>query len=180
MNVAVVGLGSAGARHARHLLALGHQVVGFDPATVATPPGVLRAGTLDEAIEAAAAVVVAGPSSLHADHAVTALAAGRHVLVEKPLATTVPDAERALAAAERSNAVCAVAMNLRFHPGLVELRRLVGENVLGAVHFVRASFGYDLRLWRPGGDYRLGRTSAAASCSTRSTSSTTCCGSSAR
>ena len=156
MKVAVIGLGSAGARHARILLDLGHEVVGFDP--VGSPPheGVELSDTLEAAIGRADAVIVASPNSLHAEQALAALEQRKPVLVEKPLAVTVVDAERVAGAADRTRAVCGVAMNLRFHPGVLELKRLVEEGVLGDVRFVQASFGYDLRRWHPDSDYRLG------------------------
>src|SRR5438309_1097253 len=114
MRVAVLGLGSAGARHARHLLELGHEVLGFDPVT---PPldNVRAAESLDVAIRESQAVIVASPSSLHFEQAVAALAQRRPVLVEKPLAVTVGEAQVVVEAAERAGVLCAVAMNLRFH-----------------------------------------------------------------
>jgi predicted dehydrogenase len=153
MKVAVIGLGSAGRRHATLALELGHEAVGFDPA--ADPPaGVSRAATLDEALAGAGAAVVASPSALHAEHATAALRAGLPTLVEKPLATSADDARAVAEAARRAGRPCGVAMNLRFHPGPVALRRLVEAGELGPVHLARASFGYDLRRWRPGTDYR--------------------------
>ena len=156
MKVAVLGLGSAGARHARILLDLEHEVVAFDPGPVPTPEGVNRKDSLAEAIQCAESVVVTSPNSLHAAQAVAALEQGRHVLVEKPLAVTSADAELIVETAERAGAVCGVAMNLRFHPGILELKRLLDADLLGSVRFVQASFGYDLRLWRPESDYRSG------------------------
>jgi predicted dehydrogenase len=160
MRFAVVGLGSAGARHARQLLERGHAVVGFDPGT--SPSGdIERAGSFEEAIGNAEAVIVASPNSLHAEQAVAALQQGRHVLVEKPLAVTAADAERVLEAAERAARVCGVAMNMRFHPGVLMLKRLLAEGDLGPVAFAQASFGYDLRLWHPESDYRRGYSARA-------------------
>jgi predicted dehydrogenase len=153
MKVAVLGLGSAGARHARNLLDLGHEVIGFDPVS-AMPEGVTGADSAEEAVAASEAVLVTSPNSLHADQAVAALERGRHVLVEKPLAVTVGDAERVVRAASQAGVVCGIAMNLRFHPAILELKRLIDSDSLGAIRFVRASFGYDLRLWHPGSDYR--------------------------
>ena len=160
MRVAVIGLGSAGARHARILLDLGHEVVGFDPAA---PPheDIELSDTLDAAIGRADAVIVASPNSLHAEQALAALEQRKPVLVEKPLAVTVADAERVTAAASRTGAVCGVAMNLRFHPGVLELKRLIDEDALGDVRFAQASFGYDLRRWHPESDYRLGYSARA-------------------
>ena len=161
MRVAVLGLGSAGARHARNLVELGHEVVGFDPAPPPAPEAVARAESLDRAIAAAEAVIVASPSSLHAEQALACLERGRHVLVEKPLAVTVAEAERTAEAAERAGVVCGVAMNLRFHHGILELKRLLDEGALGTARLARASFGYDLRLWHPGSDYRRGYSARA-------------------
>jgi predicted dehydrogenase len=153
VKVAVIGLGSAGTRHARNLLEQGHDVIGFDP--VSDPPaGATRAPSAEEAIEAAEAVVVASPSSLHAAQSCSALERRRPVLIEKPLATTIADAEQVVAAAAGARVVAAVAMNLRFHPGVVELKGLIDTGALGRILFAQASFGYDLRLWRPQDDYR--------------------------
>ncbi len=154
MKLAVLGLGSAGRRHAGNLRALGHEVVGWDPEPAWDLPGVSRANSVEEAIAACAAVVVASPSSAHADQARAALEAGRDVLVEKPLATSAPDAEALAALAERTGRTCAVAMNMRFHPALRRLKELVANGALGKVLLACASFGHDLRLWRPENDYR--------------------------
>jgi predicted dehydrogenase len=153
VKVAVLGLGSAGSRHARNLVELGHEVIGYDP--VSPPPaGSNRAPSAEAAIDSAEAVIVASPSSFHATQAHAALERGRPVLVEKPLATSVEDAERVVAEAERADVVAGVAMNLRFHPAVIELKRLVDARALGRVLLAQASFGYDLRLWRPQDDYR--------------------------
>lgn len=151
MKLTVLGLGSAGRRHARHALELGHEVVGFDPETHETP-GIGRADSVKSAIAAAEAVVVASPSSLHAEQALAAISSGTPTLVEKPLAANLKDAELVAAGAREHGVVCGVAMNLRFHPGILGLRDLLPE--LGEVRLARSSFGYDLRLWRPDIDYR--------------------------
>jgi predicted dehydrogenase len=153
VKVAVLGLGSAGTRHASLLLDLGHEVIGFDP-QVTAPEGVTSAGSVEDALAAAQAVIVATPSSLHADQAVAALERGNPTLVEKPLATTTADAGRVVDSAKRAGVTCGVAMNLRFHPAIIELKRLVDSGKLGAIRFAQASFGYDLRLWHPDVDYR--------------------------
>lgn len=153
MIVAVLGLGSAGRRHARLLRGLGHDVVAFDPEPSAVA-GVGLARSEEEAVEAAEAVVVASPSACHASQALMALGRGRPVLVEKPVAATVADGERVARAALEAGRVCAVAMNLRFHPALLRLRTLIAGPDLGPLRYARASYGHDLRRWRPGTDYR--------------------------
>jgi len=68
-------------------------------------------------------VVVASPDALHRDHVKTALAVGRHVLCEKPLAMTLEEANDLAAAAEASGRRCAVSFPYRQLPPLVGLRR---------------------------------------------------------
>lgn len=151
MKVGILGLGSAGRRHAQNAIGLGHEVVSFDPEAPEVA-GIERAGSLDEAIERSDAVVVASPSSHHAEQAVAALDAGKPTLVEKPLAATAEDAESVAHAARTTGVRSGVAMNLRFHRGILGLRELLPA--LGQLRLARSSFGYDLRLWRPGTDYR--------------------------
>jgi predicted dehydrogenase len=155
VRTAVLGLGSAGARLASMLRETGHDVIGFDPAGVAPPTGVEPAETEEQAIDAAVAVVVASPSSLHEAQALRVLEAGRDVLVEKPLALDLAGAKRVADAGDAAGKVCAVGLNLRFHPGVELLARLVDERRLGKLLFAQASFGYDLRRWRPTADYRM-------------------------
>ncbi|HEY3774182.1 MAG TPA: Gfo/Idh/MocA family oxidoreductase [Solirubrobacteraceae bacterium] len=77
------------------------------------------------------AVVLATPVPTHADLAVRVLEAGKHCFVEKPLATTVADAERAVDAAERSGRTLMVGHLLEYHPGLRALTELADSGELG-------------------------------------------------
>ncbi|MEJ2356757.1 MAG: Gfo/Idh/MocA family oxidoreductase [Deinococcales bacterium] len=86
------------------------------------------------------AVVVASPNHLHADHAVAALEAGKHVLVEKPMATTVEDCDRILDAAERAQRVLAVGHEMRVFRLFEGVRQEAAR--LGRVQHL------DLRLFR--------------------------------
>jgi predicted dehydrogenase len=154
VKVAVLGLGSAGSRHARNLLALGHDVVAFDPSPREAPAGVVLVESEQEAIRTSVAVVVASPNVLHAAQAVAALDEGRHVLVEKPLAITAEDALAVEQAALRGGLTCGVAMNLRFLGALEAFKALLAAGRLGTPRLAEAVFGYDLRRWRPDSDYR--------------------------
>ena len=71
------------------------------------------------------------PTFLHADTAVMALEAGKHTIVEKPLALTVPDGRRVVAAARRSGMQCMVAHVIRFWPEYVYLREVCQSGELG-------------------------------------------------
>jgi predicted dehydrogenase len=77
------------------------------------------------------AVVLATPVPTHADLAVRVLEAGKHCFVEKPLATTVADAERAVDAAARTGRTLMVGHLLEYHPGLRALKELSDSGELG-------------------------------------------------
>ena len=77
------------------------------------------------------AVDVCLPTPLHRPVALRALAAGRHVLLEKPIAITLEDADAIGAAAEASGRVLMVGHVLRFFPEIAELRRLLASGELG-------------------------------------------------
>jgi predicted dehydrogenase len=132
--VSLVGLGAMGQRHARVLRAMeSHfEVIGaYDPRPAApTPAGTVRLGSEAEALSRAEVVVVATPIESHAAIVGRGLAAGRHVLVEKPMCASAGEA-RAATAAARSGARLFVGHSERFNPVVRTLARLVkGESVL--------------------------------------------------
>jgi predicted dehydrogenase len=92
-------------------------------------------------------VAVCLPVAAHAEIAERALAAGKHVLVEKPLTTSLADADRLIVAAERSPGTAAVGFNLRAHRHVMRARELLPE--LGPVQAVRSTFS-DSLLADPG------------------------------
>lgn len=104
---------------------------GYDPRLDApTPAGFERLATDDEAIARAEVVVIASPIETHARIATRALAAGRHVLVEKPICATTAEAS-ALVAVARGGARLFVGHSERFNPVVRVLARLVrAEDVL--------------------------------------------------
>ncbi|MDC0719442.1 Gfo/Idh/MocA family protein [Nannocystis bainbridge] len=97
------------------------------------------------------AVVIATPDRLHAAQAIAAAAAGKHVFVEKPMATSVADAEAVVRACEAAGVRLAVGYHLRFHPGLRALRARVLAGELGRVLHMRATWTFverDAGNWR--------------------------------
>lgn len=84
------------------------------------------------------AVVIAAPARLHAEMCLAALAAGKHVFVEKPLALTVASGERVADAVEASGRVVFVGHLLLYHPGVKRLQSLVAEGAIGRVWHVRS------------------------------------------
>jgi predicted dehydrogenase len=86
------------------------------------------------------AVWVASPNHLHEEHVRLALEAGKHVLAEKPLATTGSAARELAELAERQGRRLGIGYQGRFHPALRDLRARVEAGALGEVAFIRASW----------------------------------------
>ena len=76
-------------------------------------------------------VVVSTPSSMHTDLAIAALQAGKHVLVEKPMAVTLADCERIVAAAQKAGKILTVFHNRRWDRDYQMVKKLVQDNLLG-------------------------------------------------
>jgi predicted dehydrogenase len=90
--------------------------------------------------ERAEAVLICTPARQHADLAVAALEAGKHVYLEKPLATNVIDGERVVAAWRAAGTVAMIGFNYRQHPGYVAIRNAVVQGEIGKVVSVRVTF----------------------------------------
>jgi predicted dehydrogenase len=82
------------------------------------------------------AVAIATPVPTHAPLARRALEAGKHVFVEKPLAQSVEEAERVVAAARKQGLTLMVGHLLEYHPGVERLKQLVDSGELGRVHYI--------------------------------------------
>ncbi len=97
------------------------------------------------------AVSVCLPTFLHAEVSIAALQAGKHVLCEKPMALTVAECDRMLAAAEASGRVLMIAHCIRFWPEYEALKVIVDRGAYGAVqsaYFVRMG---GMPMWSQGG-----------------------------
>lgn len=90
------------------------------------------------------AVYIALPNSLHAEWAIRAAQAGKHVLCEKPLAPTTAEAESMFEAARANNVWMMEAFMYRFHPRTLQLQEIVGQGLIGNVRLVRAGFSFSL------------------------------------
>ncbi|CAN5867606.1 hypothetical protein BH11MYX3_BH11MYX3_46930 [soil metagenome] len=156
LRVGLVGTGDAGKHHARALAAahrerlldwscIGAREVaaiearradlGADPTT--------RIVSTDEALAGGAcdAVILATPDGLHHDHAARALAAGLHVLVEKPIALEVAHAEALVAAARAADRVLTVGYHLRHHAGHAAIQARLAE-LVGRVRTVHVRWAW--------------------------------------
>jgi UDP-N-acetylglucosamine 3-dehydrogenase len=160
ITVAILGGGFMGASHAANYKALGDRV---RVKTVASRPSA-RAAAVAESVGAELTddvdatirdpeidvVDVCLPTALHRNTTEAALAAGKHVFLEKPIALTLEDADAIVATAERSGQLFMVGLVLRFWPEYVELRRRVAAGELGrplAVSTFRLSPPADWNEW---------------------------------
>lgn len=90
------------------------------------------------------AVYLGVPNSLHAHWAIRAAEAGKHVLCEKPLAVTLPEARRMSAAAARTGTVLLEAFPFHFQPQTLEVLRRIEAGEIGTVRVVQASTGFSV------------------------------------
>jgi UDP-N-acetylglucosamine 3-dehydrogenase len=88
------------------------------------------------------AVVIAAPNSSHHPIAIAAANAGKHVLVDKPMAWTTADADAMIAAATANRVVLVPFHNTRFVPAFVAARQFVATGRLGEITGFRAAFGH--------------------------------------
>lgn len=77
------------------------------------------------------AVIVASPNGVHAEHSIAAARAGKHILLEKPMATNVADAEAIAVAAKEAGVTLAMGFHMRHHPAHQEARRVMAGRGLG-------------------------------------------------
>ena len=87
------------------------------------------------------AVFISTPNVLHAQHTVAAAQAGKHVLVEKPMAIGVSEAQEMVEACLHAGVTFGTAFQLRTHPAHQEMRRLVQQGVLGVIPMAQAQWG---------------------------------------
>jgi predicted dehydrogenase len=109
--------------------------------------GIARAyGSYQELLDApdVDAVYIALPNSLHAEWAIKAARAGKHILCEKPLATSVEDATAMFSAAREHGVWLMEAFMYRFHPQTLKLQELLAAGAVGQVKLVRVDFGFSL------------------------------------
>jgi myo-inositol 2-dehydrogenase/D-chiro-inositol 1-dehydrogenase len=100
-------------------------------------------------------VVVTSPPPLHHEHVIHALAHGAHVILEKPIALTMSEAEEIGAAAERAGRLIHVCHQLRYGPGIDELRAILSNQAVALTHIWNYRKGPDIpgnwsRTWGGG------------------------------
>ena len=148
MNAAVVGTGFIGVVHVDALRRLGIEVLGVVGSTperasakaIAPVYDSLEAMLADERVDV---VHVTTPNHLHYPQVKLALAAGKHVVCEKPLAVTSAESAELVALGERSGLVNCTNFNQRFFPLVLEARERVRGGEIGEVWDVHGGYLQD-------------------------------------
>ncbi len=134
LRAAVIGTGHLGTLHAEKYAAMDGvrltAVYDVDPSrarAVAQACGCRAAASLDEALAEADIASVAVPTAAHHAAAMAVLAAGVHLLIEKPLASCAREGEEICDSAEKAGLLVAVGHLERFNPAFEDLRRMLGH-----------------------------------------------------
>jgi len=159
----IIGCGSIGKRHIRNLLSLGvAEILVFDIRAdrrnqIEAEFGVEVLDCLEEGWKQGPDVVlIAVPPSLHVLLALRAAEQGCHLFIEKPLSDRPEGIDQLLEVVKERNLVTLVGCNLRFHPGLITVKKLLKEEAIGHVIAARVEVGQYLPEWHPNEDYRSG------------------------
>lgn len=160
-KVAVIGLGNIATRHRRNLKILfpnaeliAMSASGRVPSEPISDCDVIAA-SVDELIQAnIELVIVASPAPFHAKHAIPLIEAGIPTLIEKPVTTTMNDAQAIQQAIEQYNTPVSVGYCLRYLPSALKLKALLEESKIGVLYNAHIEIGQYLPDWRPSKDYR--------------------------
>jgi predicted dehydrogenase len=104
----------------------------------------------DPAIDA---VYVALPNSMHAEYSIRAAKAGKHVLCEKPMSTSVADAEAMIAACKAAHVKLMIAYRCHYEPTNLKAVRVIRQGLLGQVQAIESTFGFNIAP----GEWRLNK-----------------------
>jgi scyllo-inositol 2-dehydrogenase (NADP+) len=158
INIAIVGLGRAG--WDIHALALEKLPEHFKIAAVVDRDAGRRAEACqrfgcgetdhfdnvlaDKDIEL---VVIATPNLLHAPQTIAALRAGKHVVCDKPMATSLAEADAMIRAAEESGRALSIFHNMRYWPDFMKIREVIDSGILGRIVQIRLAWQRFGRRW---------------------------------
>ena len=99
------------------------------------------------------AVYVALPNSMHAEYTIRAAKAGKHVLCEKPMSTSVADAEAMIAACKAASVKLMIAYRCHYEPTNLKAIQLIRQGALGQVQAIESTFGFNISP----GEWRLSK-----------------------
>jgi UDP-N-acetyl-2-amino-2-deoxyglucuronate dehydrogenase len=154
----IVGFGNIGRRHAEHILSNADTMLAAVCDTDAGLAGKLPADvpfytSLDAMLKNTEADVlcVCTPNYLHEPHTITGLNAGFHTVVEKPMALSVGECDRMIAAAQKNGKTIFAVKQNRYNPPVQEVKKLLDKNSLGKIFMIQVNC-----FWNRGEAYYTG------------------------
>jgi predicted dehydrogenase len=172
LRVAIAGAGFSGELHARAVRQAGARLVGVAASTPERARAAARLLGAEDAFDTSEAMATSSdvdvvhictPNHLHADLAVAALAAGKHVVCEKPLALDAGTARRLAAAAAASGQVATVPFVYRFYAVVREARARVAAGDIGRVRLLHGTYLQDWLSTEEDDNWRVDADLAGAS-----------------
>jgi predicted dehydrogenase len=163
-GLVIVGTGFIAPVHLEALRRLGRPVLGILGSTPEKGRAAAQAwglpksyDCLDDVLADSSVSVVhlACPNRLHYQQCKQALAAGKHVLCEKPLALTTSESAELVSLARDSGRVAAVCYNIRFYPLCLEARARIAGGEIGGIHHVTGSYVQDWLLYETDFNWRV-------------------------
>jgi len=164
LGIAIVGTGMIGAVHRRAALLAGAEVRGVAASSPQRAHDVAQAWNLPRAYRdiddvladpQVQVVHVCTPNHLHRALAQAALEAGKHVICEKPLATTLEDAQALASLAASTGLVATVPFVYRYHPVIREARARIAQGELGPLRLIHGSYLQDWLLDPASNNWRV-------------------------
>jgi len=160
MKFLIIGCGSIGERHIRNLRNLSvDNILACDTNSDRLYLMKEKYNTeiykdLDEALKKNPdAVLVCTPPNLHIPIALKAVEHNAHIFIEKPISHNLEKVDDFLTKADRKKLIVLVGYNLRFHPGIQLMKKMIDEGKIGRILSVRSEVGQYLPDWRPQQDY---------------------------
>jgi predicted dehydrogenase len=156
IKFAIIGCGRIAERHAEHINNYGELIAVCDVIqdkanSLAEKYAVKSYNSVDELLQNEKnidVISICSPNGLHAQHAIKALQAGFHVLVEKPMALTVYDCGEMIKAAEKANKRLFAIKQNRFNPPVAAVKDAIEKNILGKIYSIQLSC-----FWNRNKDY---------------------------
>ena len=164
IKAGVIGVGFIGVAHVEALRRIGVDVVGVVGSSPDRARAKAEAANLPTVYDSVESLVsdpdidvihVASPNHVHADQVRAVLAAGKHVVCEKPLALSSADTSDLLERANASGLVNAVCFNIRFYPNCHQARSMVMAGEIGDPRFITGSYLQDWLLMDTDWNWRL-------------------------
>ncbi len=164
INAGVVGVGFIGVAHVEALRRIGVNVVGVvgsTPERARAKADTFHLPTVYDSVEQLAAdpdidvIHIATPNAVHHHQVLTCIAAGKHIVCEKPLAVTSEQSAELVSSATAAGVVNAVCFNLRFYGHVLQSRAMVAGGELGEINYVTGRYFQDWLLLDTDWNWRL-------------------------